>query len=363
MKLLHIISLMTLLAASARLSAAEKDTILLTDGTTVRGMVENEGVEFIKVRMRKDLPTKDFRPKDIERIQYAGMSSGAFAKGSQALSAGDFEAAAEAFGRVATNAVREWEQAYGGYAYGNALEKSGDYAAAADAFVAVIEGVPEHKIYQDAAYRAGVALARSDRSDKAQEIADALVVYGRDVGGKGAKLRADAIGAAIALAQGDFRGADKMARTANRMRYKNGPEAWYHWNQLWTAALLEKGDADAAVNRYTEMFNVLSVDPVRRSTVCLQLAQALIEKGDDMGALVYLSYLDSLPFGTQAERTVAAYQAGRIVLARAETAEDSVQKANSVAQAKLLLETAVSAAGNAEAVAEAEKLLATIGGE
>jgi tetratricopeptide (TPR) repeat protein len=234
------LSLLLVWVCGFAVHAAEEDVLYLDDGTKAKGVVVTEGVDFIKVRVREDLPTRDYRPKDVLRIEYGGMQTGAYAKGVAAREAGDYAEAAAAFERVVSNAVREWQQVYGGYALGDALARQEQHGAAADAFVAVTEAAPKHRLFQEAAYRAGVALARSDRMDEARAMADRLIAYSKDLGGRSAQQLAMGVRAVVALEQGDFASASKLAREINRLRYREIPEVWYHWNTLWAEALLAK---------------------------------------------------------------------------------------------------------------------------
>jgi hypothetical protein len=259
---------------------------------------------------------------ELDRIVYRGMEGGLWKKGLEEREAGNYETAADNFNQLATTGAREWEKVYGAIAEGECWELVHKPAEAAKAFALVVDGyagnsaanppILPHRLWLDAKYRMGMALAQAGKSAEAAKIANDLEKTGRDSQQSALETRAWAIRTALAAAEENAAKFQEYTKKAN-FRSFDEKEAWFHF-KLYCADTLRltfKKEREA-VNVYREIRSGLGSDPVRQAQVSLGLGLCLMASDRDQ-ALIELFKLDLLPYGSADQKCEARFNAGRMV--------------------------------------------------
>jgi hypothetical protein len=339
-----------------------KDKVLLREGRPMEVLIESEAGDKLTYRTIAGGQVVEKRARDVLSIVYGGMSEGEWKAGAEARAAGRYEEAADRFSGVA-GGEREWQKVYGAMAAGECLELAGKPAAAAEEYAKVVAGFPRHRLWLDACYRQGMALALAKKDAEAGKIADDLIAYGKKANSSPAEARAAAVRAAMAFAKGGVK--DGKFREHLRkaiLRSSDEPDTWFHFN-LWQAGVYrEGGETRDALRTVDGMLQYLDGDPVRRAQVLFIKGMSQIDS-DPQGAIVELLKLDCIPYGTAAQLIEARATAGRLLVeqARALRGENDARKKEIAgeleATARVVLSAAANAPGDHPAKAKAKELL------
>ena len=367
-------SLLLLILATGGLYAADDDNAPAKDRITFRAApaiealeVVSEGAEELVIKVNAETQPIRKRSRDVIAIDYAGMHEGDYRTGTEALAAGQYAAAADAFAKTAAN-PREWQKVYGRLAQGDALEQAGKFTEAAVVFGQVVTGFKDHRLWLDAAYRQGMAQALAKDAAGAEKTAAVLSEQAKGKVGPPAEARANAIRTAIPFAAGNQAKFIEQARRVT-FRAQSEPDAWYHFN-LWMADAYRQIQKPKDTARIADsMLEALGDAPERKAQVIAMKGLALIAD-DPASALVELLKLDALPFGSELKKCETRFEAGKLLLAEAtrlaaapETAKDDMKKAfvkELRATAKLVLAAAASSPSDQPAKAKAAELARTI---
>jgi hypothetical protein len=338
--------LLCLFAAGLVAGEADSDLVTMRDTKTRSGWIESETPdETIMTYTRGGQPQR-LRTRDIRSIDYGFERVDGFIKSGRAeMDRGKYEAAAALFASAASGGAREPERVWGAWLEAEAYEALRDHANAAAAFAKIVTGSPNHRLWLDALYRQGFALAAGGKAGEAGKIADQLAQLGVKDGR--AKARENGVRAAIAAAAGDQA---KVREFGSRATFSKIDEAatWTHF-QLWRADALRALGDPAAVNIYRELLRSVD-DPSLSSRIALGQALALMASDPD-NALVAFLRLDALPQGSPDHKAEARLHAGRLLIDAAKRIRDNPEAmkderraafaAEQEAAARLLLQAAV----------------------
>lgn len=359
----------------------DKDHVFRKGAPPMAVYVESENVEFVNYRTIKAQATPGrLRTSDLDHIDYAGMDSGAWAKGVEARDGGNFETAAEYFDKLVTDGTREWEKVYGAFAEGECWELAGNYANAAKSFGVIAGGyagnpastppIPAHRLWLDGKYRQGMALALAKSTPEATKIADELETLGKKATVLGAEARANAIRSAMAAADGNLNNFVSFMKKVT-FRAFDEREVWFHYKMFCAETLrngFKKGKDAASI--YREILSGLGNDPARQAQCSLGLGLCLVDN-DRQGALIELLKLDVLPYGSPDQKCEARFNAGQLLWAEAQSikANTDAMKDERKAQfvkdteraARLIVTAALDGPAKNPNVALAKSLLASFG--
>ena len=176
-------------------------------------------------------------------------------------------------------------------------------------FAAFTNALPDHRIYTDGMYRLGINQALGGNFSAAEETAQALDVFRREHADATASARAFAIRVVIASQQGDMAKARQLKNRVTFGRRDAGVIA--HWGAFWAQLLMQEGEFRDAARAYQELMNSTQ-DPAQRAAVILGAGQALAADGQQQEAMLVLTQLDALPWGSPQQRTQARWLAGQI---------------------------------------------------
>jgi hypothetical protein len=307
----------------------DRDLIVTKTGNRFAVYVDSEttaAVTFHILAGNAQIPAKTLPIRQVDRIVYAGMDSGAWQKGVEAEAAGNEEEAADYYAQVASGS-REWQIVYGHYAQGEALERAHRYADAAAAFAVIVKGfagkplatpsLPPQRRWLDAVYHEGMdqALAGDAAVSATLAVLDDLAKSDTI---SGADARADAIRSAVAAKQGrqnDF--GDYYSKTI--LSAQDEPDVWYHY-KLFAAdtyrTVFQRGSEAEAI--YRELQAGVGHDPAKQAEVALGYGLCLA--GDDpSAAIMQLLTLDALPAGTEDQKCEARLAAAQLLWHEAQT--------------------------------------------
>jgi len=294
----------------------ERDRIIQRSGPVIEASeVVSETTESVTYKVTANAQPGTKRSSSIMRVEYAGMKSGNYRAGVEALGRGAYDEAADRFHQFATG-EREWERVYGSLAEGDALEIGKHYAEAATAFQTALTSAPKHRLVLDATYRMGMNQAWA-KNPAAAKTVDELSLLSKGTIGQPAESRANAVRAAIALVAGNNLKFDEYAKKAV-LRPTDEPDAWFHFN-LWLAdAYRTTGKSKDASRIIDSMLPTLDADPARKAQALGIKGLALMET-DPQAAMVEMLKLDVLPFGSEEQRCEARMNAGKLMLVEAKT--------------------------------------------
>ena len=294
----------------------ERDRIIQRSGPVIEASeVVSETVENVTYKVTANAQPGAKRSTSILRVEYAGMNSGAYRAGVEALGRGAYDEAADRFHQFATG-EREWERVYGAMAEGDALEIGNHYAEAAKAFQSALIAAPKHRLALDITYRFGMNQAWAKDAAVTKTIEN-LSLLSKGPIGQPAESRANAVRSAVALAAGNTLKFDEFAKKAV-LRPTDEPDAWFHFN-LWLAdAYRTNGKAKEAARIVDSMLPTLDTDPARKAQALGIKGLALMES-DPQAAMVEMIKLDVLPFGSEEQRCEARLNAGKLMLAESKT--------------------------------------------
>lgn len=362
-------TLAAIACACAGLSAADgepaKDRVMLREGRPMEVLIESEAADKISYRTIAGGQVVEKRAREVLSITYGGMAEGEWKAGAEARAAGRYEEAADRFSSVA-GGEREWQKVYGAMAAGECLELAGKPAAAAEEYAKVVAGFPKHRLWLDACYRQGLALALAKKADEAGKLADDLTAYGKKANSSPAEARAAAVRAAVAFAKGGIKDTKFQEHLRKAvLRASDEPDTWFHFN-LWLAGAYRDGNATRdALRTIDAMLPSLDGDPVRRAQTLFIKGMCQIES-DPQGAIVELLKLDCIPYGTAEQLIEARATAGRLLVdqAKALRGENDARKKEIAgeleATARVVLSAAANAPGGHPAKAKAKELLDAI---
>jgi hypothetical protein len=295
--------------------------------------------------------TKKFR--QLKFVDYYGMhQDGPWRKGIEARTRGNYDEAAALFDQVSTG-PHAWEQVYGAMAEGDCLDLAKEYAAAAQSYQKVAgapalftkddAAMPRPRQWLDANYHVGMDLAQSDKGPDAQKIADGLSAYAQlngSINSAGADSRANAIRAAVAMAQGDEKGFTNFISKVI-LDPDLEPDVWFHFNiyvaNSWTT-LKNTGNA-IQVLRGMSSEPSLARHPANQAQIFLLQGLDLIPT-DPTSALIDLLKIDVMPYSSDDQRLVARAAAGGLLIAAAAKIKDPVKDDHVLEFRKELLRTA-----------------------
>jgi hypothetical protein len=301
----------------------DRDRIEFANDQKADGVVSTEGSDETRFKTTPTSAEQHPKTRTIRRIVYAGMvNDGPWRKAMEAKDRGKFAEAADIFASMADGGGREWEKFYGAMQEGDCWEQAKKYADAVKAFHKVVDTAkfdqddkaqPRQRLWLEAAYRLGVALAESGDADGANKLADSLDAYGNlrgSTNSSAAQTRANAVRAAIAAVAKDQ---TKLADFSQKvvLRAADG-DTWVHFNLMMAGAYSQAGKPKEAAAILDELLDGLANDPPRRAQAMLLKALTLIDS-DPQAALVELIRIDVLPYGSEDQKCVARYQAGRIL--------------------------------------------------
>lgn len=318
-----------LVAAAAADAPAALDTIHRIGTNPIQCLIESETSEDVRYLQRVGDKLEAGRPvrwSTIERIDYAGMDSGAWAKGVEARQRGDYEVAADLFNQLASGGKREWERVKGSFAEGECLEMAGKLDQAAQAFDRIVQQfggdpaakppVPRHRIWLDAQYRKGMCLALAGKNGDAERVVASLFELGKKEASSAADVRGNGIRTVIAVL-GDnpmkfreFNG--KAVFSAERET-----EAWFHFKYIVAEKLRTTAKKPKeALAVYREIQAVLPALPVSRDRevqVALGLGLGYADNGQIGQAITELLRIDTLPHGSPEQRCEAGATVARLM--------------------------------------------------
>ncbi len=321
--------------ALAGRACAEDDRDHFTIGTQSYAVyVVSEGSEQIDFRASQQGNISHKPSRGLHGVVYAGMlTDGFYKKGKESQARGAYEEAADFFDQLLSGS-KEWEQVYGALGEGDCLELAKKYKAAAEAFAKVVgkpdmfttddHTKPRHRLWLDACYREGVALAEAGDAAGAGKIADGLIAYSKltnAVNPSGAENRAAGIQLAIATAAGD-KSAFQTALVHANFRSSDEPDVWFHFNIYLAGAYLQLKQPSQALEVLQTMAgdDYLVRNPSRQAEVEV-LEGSCLFASDPPGALVDLLKIDVMPFGSEDERCQARSEAGELMLGEADEAQ------------------------------------------
>lgn len=364
--------ILSLLAAAAAAGDAVLDEMRLRGKNARLCWIVGEDAENVRWRQTPDAPQESVtRRSDVTGIVYAFQrQSGAWTQGMEARERGKFAESADWFEQLAAGS-RESEQILGSLQAGASWELAGKPKEAAAAFAKVADKFPAHPLAYDARYRLGMVLTM-DKDDKealgkADAVAKKLEEESKGRAGNTAGVRAAAIRAAIALVQGKDN--DRRNAMAKAFSPKTDRESWLHFNLFMADALRAAGKGKDAVQIYERMLPALADDPAAASRVRLGVGLGKID-GDRLGAILDLTALDALPFGSPEDKCEARFHAGKLLWEEAQrmqkdpaSAADERKQAfaaDNLATARLLLQAAAGATIEHPAKAQAAELLKSL---
>lgn len=388
----HLLALLVCFAACAATMAgdappAPKDTILRKQSQSpIKTMIETETAEGVihRVNAGGGKATLE-RWSQIDRVMYAGMDGGTWAKGNEARSHGDYEVAADLFHQLAAEAKREWEKVYGSFAEGECLELAGKYDQAALAYDLIVQGyagnaaakpspVPRHRLWMDALYHKGMCLALQKKDDEAHKIISTLFEIGKRELIASADARGNAILSLLVLWSGDmqkFKGIfTKVVFSPDRET-----ETWFHCKVTVAEALREQKKAKEAAQVYREVqsqlatLNAISRD--REVQVALGLGLSLLESDQRGPAVMALVRIDAMPYGSSDQHCAARCSAAEAMWQDQQKLVSDVEAMKKTAladwaaelevTARFMATAAANAPGNSPYKARAKTLLQTMG--
>lgn len=375
---------LTAIAASAAETAAARDVIYRRNTNPIQCVIDSETMDDVRYNLGDGKPATPVRWSTIERIEYAGMDSGAWAKGVEARLRGEYEVAADLFNQLASGGKREWEKVRGSFAEGECLEMAGKFDQAAQAFDLIVKNyagnlaakppVPPQRMWLDAQYRKGMCLALAKNDQEAEKVALGLFELGK----KYAMSSADVRGNGIRTVNAVF--------SANPMKFKEyyskavfnsdrETESWYHFKYIVAEKLrVVAQKPKEALAIYREIQAVLPSLPVARDRdvqVALGLGLAYAGNGQTGQAIAEFLRIDAMPFGSPDQLCEARATAAKLMWddAKKITGDPEAMKNQRSADWAKELETnacflakaAVDGPANNKAVAEARSLLQAMG--
>jgi hypothetical protein len=364
-------------------ASAQDDRDRMTIGTQrYEVTVLSEGSQEISFRMSaQSSATIKKKTRDLRGpIIYAGMlTDGSYKKGKESQARGAYAEAADFFDQLVSG-NREWEQVYGAMSEGDCLELAKKYTEAAACFDKVVgkpirfttddDTNPRHRLWQDACYREGVALAEAGDAAGAGKIADGLLTYSKltnSVNPSGAENRSAAIKAAIAAQAGDIAGLQNAMVHVN-FQSSDDPDVWFHFNIFMAGA-------DVALKKPSDALDILQAmagddylvrNPSRKAEVEILQGDCLFST-DPQAALIDLLRIDAMPYGSEDQRCQACAEAGELLADQAATLKDAKQDTQVsfhkelVRTARLLLQSAAGSTSASAFKAKAKGLLDQLG--
>ena len=357
-----------LLVSLAAAGEVVLDQITLAGKGPANRWIVSETADEVRWRTSPEPGQENKTPRrEVKAVLYAFQrQSGAWSQGTEARERGKFAESAELFGQLAAGA-REAEQVVGSLEAGASWELDGKFDLAAAAFAKVVDNFPAHPLCLDARYRLGMALARA-KDAKADALVTKLEADAKDKIGQPASVRAAAIRAVQALNKGDATGVRNMVSKA-AFNPETEKAAWLHFNLFIADAQRAAGQGKEASAIYERMLPQLAGDPAASARVQLGIGLGKIDS-DRQGAIVALLALDVLPNGSPEQKCEARYHAGRLMWAEVQTlqtARDAATDerkaafiAESLAAARLLLQSAAESTSEHPTKAQAAEVLKTL---
>ena len=365
MSLRPFLALLVACAALTTTAAGEvKDLIVLKANDQKKTcFIETETADgkLMYRNSASDKEAKSHRMNEVRSWEYAEMRDGYWPKAIEARDSGNYGAAADLFNAVASTGAKEWQKIYGAYQEGACYELLGQYEKAAEAFGRAGAVRADHRLSLDAKYRQGFALARLKKDAEATKLAAELEKLGKDTRNAAADLRSHAIRAALAFNAGL---ADVLKKEGNLANFnqRDDKDAFLQFGIFYADALRQlKLPRDAKV-QYQRLLDA-ELDPAEKIAIALGFAKVQLED-DKPAALATLLRIDALPYGSGDQKCEVRYLAGKLLAeeikaARATPPTDEMAQAFAKDQertARLLLGAAAgsSSAVQARELAKAE---------
>lgn len=372
------------LAGATSLAAEDfRDHVILTNGQLMAVYVERETAETLYFRYSQGGGVVNKAMNQVRSIVYHGMvADGYYKKAKESQARGNYDDAADNFSQLAAGGKPgSWQEVYGDMGAGDCLELAKHYDAAAESFAKVVSqapatkddrAVPRPRLWIDACYREGVALAEAGKIQDAAKLADGLDTYSKltnSVDSSGASSRASAIRAAVAAQAKDK---DTLQDASGRvlLTSQDDPDVWFHWNIFLAGAYRSLGMISDATHVLDTMADdvYLVHNPSRLAEVVVLRGSCLIAT-DPQAALVDLITIDVLPYGSEDERCECRAQAGKLMLAQADKLKSDTHETavafrhELLSTARLLLAAAASSTSTSSFKAEAKAALDALGPE
>lgn len=357
-----------ILGCSALAAADLRDRILLKSGQPKLAIIDSERGNVLIIRATANSRPSEQRLGEVKSWTYREMEEGYWPQAVQARDQGRLAIAADMFSALATTGDREWMKVYGAYHEGVCWELLGDWTKAADAFGRAAAVEPAHRLAMDAQYRQGFALARDKKDAEATAIATALAEKAKAERIPGADARAKAIKAVLAYNAGDGEGLKKEGRAA--IFGGDDAEAAVQFGTFFAEALRQLGKLREAKSEYERLLGLEGTDPANRVPLQLGLARTLLDDNDSAGALVILTGIDALPYGTIDQQCETRYLIGKIMAAElakkkaenpAEGTDAYVALREYERNVRLFLQAAASSVSSSPAKASAQAELDALG--
>lgn len=300
-------------AASAATAVEKRDLVVLkTNDQKKYCFIDTETVDG-KLTYRNTANEKDvksYRLGELRSWEYAEMREGHWPKAIEARDAGNYAVAADLFNAVATAGAREWQKIYGAYHEGACFEFLGQWDKAAEAFGRAGAVRPDHRLSLDAKYRQGFALARAKQDAAAAKAANELEKFAKDNRSAAADLRSHAIRAALAFNAGTPDALKKEGNLAN-FNQRDDRDAFLQFGIFYADALRQLKLTRDSKLQYQRLLDA-DLDPAEK--VALSIGFAKVQLLDDKpGALATLLRLDALPYGSGDQKCEVRYLAGRLL--------------------------------------------------
>jgi tetratricopeptide (TPR) repeat protein len=370
-------TLAALAAGSPAHAQDNRDKVYFSGPNPFLCYVVNEGSEDISFRMSKEGPIQHKPTSQLRSVVYSGMvEDGYYKKGKEEQTRGNYEDAADLFSQLAASGKPgSWEEVYGDLANGDCLELAEKYADAAASFKKIVDEAafdkddktqPRHRLWLDACYREGVALAEAGKSADASLIVDGLVAYAKQPNCPRPSAVDNCIGAikvAIDAAAGKPDGmSDDMIHV--NFRSSEDPDIWFHFNIFRATAYLNLKQPAKALEILSDMSSddYLVRNPSRQSQVEVLRGSCLFDS-DPEGALVALLKIDVMPYGSEDERCEARALAGQLMVGEADRIKDTKDerqadfKKELMRTARLLLGAAAGSTSTSKFKADAKAAL------
>jgi len=295
-------------------AADQRDTIILrANNQRQLAIIESERTGLLITRATINSQPREQRLSDIASWTYREMADGYWPQAMQARDQGRLAIAADMFNALSTTGEREWMKVYGAYHEGVCWELLGDWEKAADAFGRAAAVEPAHRLAIDAQYRQGFAFARLKNDAEANRLAGELDAIAKKDRNKSAEARARAIKATLAFNGGQAEDLKREGRAAVFPR--EDIDVAVQFGTFFAEALRQLGQLREARGEYERLLGFRELDAASRVPLQLGFAKTLLDEGDTTSALVELLRIDALPYGTVDQKCEVRYLAGKLLAA------------------------------------------------
>lgn len=366
MKVFSSVCLLLATTCLALVSAAEGtvDIIKRIDGRTIEGTILQENRLEIVYQTESGNEGAIETGKVTEVIYHDMTHNVQWQTAKRLRASGDLKGAVQRLSTMVANVIpvpdpeqpgsgptaqdyNRWEFAYGSIELGAVSELLSYEAAteeerqafmqqAAEAYQGVVEHLPQHQLWLDAAFRAAVNYARLGNDEAVATLRRQIEGLGEDAKlieddpttsrrlQRQAETRLKGVEVAEALAAGKSASSVSGSVDFHPRREK---AAWYHWKTLLArvqhlmAESADGGDREnllrSAASAYYELYESFEGDPSKLAGIMYHYGRCQLSRGENDEALAYLLYLDASPYGGQSDTIQARTLAGSFLLERA----------------------------------------------